>query len=191
MRVAAVILAAGASTRLGEAKQLAQLAGERLLERAVRVAGEAGLGPVIVVLGARAEEVRAACALGDATIVMNESWGEGMASSVRAGVEAAGIDVDGVVLMTCDQPAVTAEHLRRLCAAGEDAAADDAVASSYGGRLGVPAFFPACRRGELLALRGDAGARSLLIGVRAVALEGGELDVDTLESLAEARRRFG
>ncbi len=187
MKVAAVVLAAGASTRLGEAKQLVMLGGERLLERAVRVAGEAGLEPAIVVLGARAEEIQAACALGGATVVLNESWTEGMASSVRAGIAVTGVEVDGYVLMTCDQPAVTAEHVRRLCALE----AGETVASRYLGKLGVPAFFPASRRGELVALRGDAGARSLLIGARAIELAGGELDVDTPESLAEARQRFG
>jgi molybdenum cofactor cytidylyltransferase len=173
LKVAAVVLAAGASTRLGEAKQLAEVGGERLLQR-------------VVVLGARAEAVRAACALDGASVVVNESWSEGMASSVRTGVAAAGDDLDGWVLMTCDQPAVTAEHLRALIAA-----AAETVASRYGGKLGVPAFFPAARRGELMALRGDAGARGLLKGAREVELAGGELDVDTAESLAEARQRFG
>jgi CTP:molybdopterin cytidylyltransferase MocA len=191
LKVAAVVLAAGASRRLGQAKQLVQLNGERLLERAVRVAVEAGCDPVVVVLGAAAEDVRAACSLGRATIVFNESWTEGMASSIRAGVAAASNEVDGIVLMTCDQPAVTADHLRRLiCPVGENSAADETMASIYIGQIGVPAFFPVSRWGELLALRGESGARSLLKGARAVELAGGELDVDTPESLDAARERF-
>jgi CTP:molybdopterin cytidylyltransferase MocA len=181
---AAVVLAAGASTRLGEPKQLAVVGGERLLERTVRVASEAGCAPVVVVLGAGAEEIRAACALGDAIVAVNEEWGEGMGASVRVGVRAVH-DAEGVVVMTCDQPAVTAEHLLVLMATGE------ATASGYAGRRGVPAYFPAGMFGALLELKGDAGARELLREARVVELAGGELDVDTAEGLAAARRVFG
>jgi CTP:molybdopterin cytidylyltransferase MocA len=181
---AAVVLAAGASTRLGEPKQLVIVGGEGLLERAVRVAREAGCAPVVVVLGATAGEIRAACDLGDALVVVNGRWREGMGPSVRVGVGAVG-DVEGVVVMTCDQPVVTAEHLLALMATGEVAA------SGYAGRCGVPAYFPAGMFGALMELKGDAGARELLRETRVVELAGGELDVDTAEGLAEARRVFG
>src|SRR5712692_459157 len=98
--VAALVMAAGASSRLGSPKQLVRLGAETLLERAVRVAREAGCSPVVVVLGALA-------------------------------------DVDGCVVMTCDMPAVTVSHLQVLMSTGE------MVASSYAGRRGVPAYFPA------------------------------------------------
>jgi molybdenum cofactor cytidylyltransferase len=190
MTTAAVIVAAGASARMGEPKQLVSLAGETLLERAVRVAREAGCSPVVMVLGAEAERVSSSCNLGDAVVAVNQRWREGMASSIRAGIEAlragiAGIgEVHGVVVMTCDQPAVTAEHLRALAATGE------VTASEYAGRRGVPAYFPASSFVALQALTGDAGARELLRGARAVELNGGELDVDTPEALDEARQRF-
>ena len=86
--IAAVVLAAGASTRLGEPKQLIAIGGETLLERAVRTAREAGCAPVVVVLGADAERIRERCDLGDALAVVNEEWQEGMASSIRIGVAA-------------------------------------------------------------------------------------------------------
>jgi molybdenum cofactor cytidylyltransferase len=181
---AAVVLAAGASTRLGEPKQLVRIGGEALLERAVRVAREAGCAPIVVVLGAEAERIRAACDLGDAVIVENERWSEGMASSIQTGIRAVG-DVDGAVLMTCDQPAVTVGHLRVLMATGEVAA------SAYAGRGGVPAYLPASLFPALMLLRGDAGARELLRTARTVELPGGELDVDTADELAQARALFG
>ncbi len=184
---AAVVMAAGASARLGEPKQLVRLAGETLLEQAVRTAREAGCTPVVVVLGAEADKIRAQCNLNDAVIVINDEWSEGMASSIRLGVRTLGSianETDGVVLMACDQPAVTAEHLRALMKSGE------ATASAYAGRRGVPAYLPASAFADLMKLRGDAGARTLLRNATAVELAGGELDVDTAEDLAEAERRF-
>ena len=94
-------------------------------------------------------------------------------------------DVEGLVVMTCDQPAVDVEHLCGLMATGEVAA------SGYAGRRGVPAYFPAEMFGALRELKGDAGARELLRKARVVELAGGELDVDTAEGLAEVRRVFG
>jgi molybdenum cofactor cytidylyltransferase len=182
--IVAVVLAAGGSTRLGQPKQLVVIGGETLLERAVRAAREAGCERIVVVLGAAAEEIRERCDLGDAVVIVNEQWTQGMASSVRAGV-AKVEDADGVILMTCDQPAVTAQHLRALIACGE------VMASSYAGRRGVPAYFPARLFPALLNLTGDAGARELLRGAAAAELANGELDVDTSHELARARELFG
>jgi molybdenum cofactor cytidylyltransferase len=186
--VAAVVLAAGASTRLGELKQLAFLGEETLLERAVRVAREAGCSPVVVVLGAEHAQVLGNSRLGDVVPVINDDWNEGMASSIRLGMRTLGSvakDAKGAVLMTCDQPAVTREHLHVLMTS------DEVMASFYAGRRGVPAYFPADRFPELMALRGDAGARDLLRSARCEELAGGELDVDTAEDLEQARQLFG
>jgi molybdenum cofactor cytidylyltransferase len=188
--IAAVVLAAGPSTRLGEPKQLVVIGGETLLERAVRVAREAGCEPVVVVVGASFPEVLARThgRLGDAVPVINDKWQKGMATSIERGVRTLAFvakNASGVVLMTCDQPAVTAEHLRGLIASGE------VTASSYAGRRGVPAYFPAAAFPALMELRGDAGARELLREAAAVELAGGELDVDTAADLDEAKRLFG
>jgi molybdenum cofactor cytidylyltransferase len=183
--IGAVVLAAGASTRLGEPKQLVVIGGETLLERTVRTARATGCEPVVVVLGAAAERIRKQCDLGDAVVVVNDAWPEGMASSVRVGIGALP-PVDGAVLMTCDQPAVTAEHLQALMLM----ASGEVTASAYAGRRGVPAYFPAAAFAELMELRGDAGARDLLREAVALELAGGELDVDTAAELDEAKRRF-
>jgi CTP:molybdopterin cytidylyltransferase MocA len=186
--IPAVILAAGASTRLGEPKQLAMLAGETLLERAVRVAREAGCEPVVVVLGAAYVEILANSRLGDAVPVINDEWMEGMASSIRLGVRTLGFiakDAEGVLLMTCDQPAVTVKHLNRVMARQE------VKASRYGERNGVPAYFPKKYFSNLMALTGDAGAKGLLSQARSEDLAHGDLDIDTPEDLARARELFG
>jgi molybdenum cofactor cytidylyltransferase len=185
MRVGAVVLAAGASERLGEPKQLVRLGTEMLVERAIRVAAEAGCSPVVVVLGASVELIRAECELGDAVIVVNDDWTEGMGGSIRVGVKALSGNVDACVVMTCDMPAVTVAHLRSLMAA------DEVTASAYAGRRGVPAYFPKSTFSSLIELSGDAGARDLLRSGRYVELIGGELDIDTVEDLARARELFG
>jgi len=188
MKTAAVVLAAGASTRLGQLKQLVRLGEETLLERAVRLAREAGCSPVVVVLGAEYVQVLGSSLPGDAVPVVNDRWEEGMASSILLGVQTLGFvakEAEGVVIMTCDQPAVTAPHLRALMGA------DEVMASHYAGRNGVPAYFPSSQFGELMKLRGDAGARELLRTARSVELPGGELDVDTTDDLNRMHKMFG
>jgi len=191
MRTGCILLAAGSSSRLGELKQLVRLNGETLLDRAVRAASAAGCAPIVIVLGAGADEIFHHCDLKTAEYVVHPNWPEGMASSLRAGVAALRERVDAAIVMTCDQPVVDAAHLRRLIQEGENVAfRPGPVASFYGGRKGVPAYFPAASFALLSLLEGDEGARSLLQNARSVALEGGELDVDTPECLAQAKRRF-
>lgn len=187
--VAAIILAAGASTRLRQPKQLAMLNGETLLARAIRVAYEAGCSPILAVLGADPDRIRAACPLPHAHVIVNDQWREGMASSIRAGITALQNLTQentstGAILMTCDQPAVTPVHLRALAASGE------VTASEYAGRRGVPAYFPASSFAALAQLTGASGARELLRSARAIPLPLGELDIDTPEALAEAQKLF-
>jgi len=182
---AAVVLAAGASTRLGEPKQLVILNGETLLERAVRTAREADLSPVIVIVkdATLIETIQAQ----GAQVLLNRKFYQGMSTSIHAGVRwAGGLKADGVVLMTCDQPAVTAGHLMELCA--EPALI---AGSGYAGKVGIPAYFPSSRFGELMKLDGDVGARALLHGARAVNCEALALDIDTEDDLKRARELFG
>jgi molybdenum cofactor cytidylyltransferase len=177
--VAAVVLAAGASRRLGRSKQSLEIGGETLLERAVRVAVEARLEPVIVVV----RDTGVASVLGGCELVVNELADEGMASSIRVGVaRALELGVVGVVVMACDQVALRAEHLRELC--GE---VDRVTGSGYAGKVGIPAYFPAEKFEELMELRGDVGAREMLRGAAAVVDEALDLDVDTEADLSRAR----
>ncbi len=181
---AALVLAAGASSRLGEPKQLVRIAGETLLDRAVRLAGEAGCEPIVVVLGSAAKTVAAGCDLRRAWVVVNAGWAEGMGSSIRAGMELVDgfAEVGGVLMQTCDMPRVSAEHLRLLAAEPEEE-----VASAYDGRCGVPAYFPRTAFAELLGLHGDAGAREMLRQARVVELGDDAMDVDTAADVARLR----
>ena len=109
-----------------------------------------------------------------------------MSSSIQAGVKAADrMRAHGAVVMTCDQPAVSAGHLRQLTEAGGE---ERIIASSYADRKGVPAYFPASFFAALQALQGDSGARDLLLQAMTIDLPYGELDVDTEEKLELAQR---
>lgn len=184
-RHGAVILAAGASARLGRPKQLLALGGEPLVRRAARAAAEAGYAPVIVVVGAGAAAVAAALAGAPCVAVEHPGWRSGVAGSIRRGLEALTAlrpDAGGVLLAACDQPRVDAAHLAALAEALADGA-HAVAASAYAGTLGVPALFARPVLDELRALEGEQGARSVIARspgrVAAVALPGGERDVDT------------
>ena len=183
--IAAIVLAGGRSSRLGEPKQLIRVAGETLLDHAIRVASEAGCEPVIVVLGAAAEQVASATRFGQALVVRNDLWQEGIASSIRAGVAGVPAHAAGAVLMVCDQPAVPATHLEKLMEMPERA-----TASRYAGQNGVPAYFPASDFARLGALHGDTGARGLLRDAPAIELPGGEIDIDTPDDLRRMHELF-
>jgi molybdenum cofactor cytidylyltransferase len=189
-----IVLAAGASTRFGSPKQLAQVNGRPLLQltvsRAVEVAGPA----VTVVLGANAAQLAPGLRHCGASVVVNREWEEGMASSLRAGVARLPAAADGVLLMLADQPAVTADDLRRLVGAWRRQP-QHIVAAHYAGTAGVPAIFPREDFATLGALRGDAGARVLLKRggdrVVRVALPSAAIDIDTPEDLQNLHNSSG
>jgi molybdenum cofactor cytidylyltransferase len=179
--IAGIVLAAGSSSRLGRPKQTVVFDGHTLVERATRVAQEAGLSPVIVVI-ADATLIDRLQQMG-ATVLLNRKAFEGMASSICVGISwAKGLNSPGAVLMTCDQVAVSAEHLRALY---EDAG--NIVGSGYAGKVGIPAYFPASSFDGLQQLSGDVGAREMLRTARVVVDERLVLDIDTEGDLARAQ----
>jgi molybdenum cofactor cytidylyltransferase len=183
VRAAAVILAAGAATRMGHLKQLLPYRGKTLVEHAVEQALAAAFDPVIVVVGAEADSVRAALAAQPVLVVENSLWRLGMGSSIAAGV---GVlpEVRTVAILLADQPLVEARHLREM-QARLDASNAPAVAAQYNGTLGVPALFNGELFDALRSLDPAAGARSLL---RAQAvpypLPEAAMDIDTPEDFA-------
>jgi molybdenum cofactor cytidylyltransferase len=192
MQVAAIILAAGASRRLGQPKQLVGFAGEALLERALRLAREAGACPVLVVLGANFAPICATIPFNEAIPVFNEKWEEGISTSIHAGLNEAdvrGPESTGALIMTCDQPRISADHLSKLLRTFAEHGNASIVASHYAGTHGVPAVFPRSVYMKLHALHGDKGARTLLVKppchLIAIPFEGGEIDIDLPSDLAQ------
>jgi CTP:molybdopterin cytidylyltransferase MocA len=183
----AVVLAAGASRRLGEPKQLLRDAHDTaLLAHVVQAALDGGCTPVIVVLGAASDHVRTVVPPG-AECVENAQWAEGMSTSIRVGVHAVGHSpASGLLLLACDQPAVTAAHVRALLTA--HAAHGQRVVSVYDGVHGIPAVWPRADWDALTALTGDRGAKGLLRGTeQAIPLADGARDLDTPEDVAAWR----
>src|SRR5581483_11027216 len=113
----AIVLAAGASTRFGSAKQLARVGGHPLLQMAVTRAGDFAGHAVLVVLGAHASELTPLLAHSQASVIINREWREGMASSIRAGVARLPPSCTAVLLLLVDQVAITREDLQRLVSA--------------------------------------------------------------------------
>jgi molybdenum cofactor cytidylyltransferase len=183
--VGAVILAAGASSRMGSPKQTLRFQGESLLRRAALAALGAGCRPVIVVTGANAELSRRELDGLDVREALNPLWETGMASSVRAGIEGL-VDADAnaaaAILMLCDQPHVNADVISRLAAAHR-VTGKPVIASMYGGSFGVPALFSNALFAELARLAGGAGAKQVIQRYASeahfLAFEDGEVDVDT------------
>ncbi len=191
MSIAAIVLAAGASRRMGQSKQVLELGGEALVHRAARVALQAGCDPTLVVLGCQAEAVGAALSGLPCTKVVNGDWEEGMASSIRAGLSAVPHHAVAVLLLACDQPAVDADFLR-LMIQDFHLEPERVLAAAYAGAVGIPALFPRRCFEALKGLTGDRGARSLLedADVLSLPLLGGERDIDTTLDFEETRRRM-
>lgn len=180
----ALVLAAGASSRFGSAKQLARVAGRPLLHTAVTRAAEVTGNALIVVLGAGAGRLAPLLKHSPGSIVVNREWREGLGSSIRAGVAQLPAACSGVMLLLAGQAAVTADDLRRLAGAWRRQP-QYIAAALYGGVSGVPAVFPRSAFRELGELRGDVGARALLrrnaARVVRVPMPSAAIDIDTAE----------
>jgi molybdenum cofactor cytidylyltransferase len=193
-----IVLAAGASTRFGSAKQLVRVNGRPLMLSAVSRAVELAGHSVTVVLGANAAELAPLLRHSPASVAINREWSEGIASSIREGLTHTPSTADGVMIALADQAAVSTEDLRRLTGVWRRAPASIATAQ-YAGTIGVPAIFPRWCFRELNELRGDRGAQVLLHRhvdrlVR-LPMPSAELDIDrpedllALEQSTEVKRR--
>jgi CTP:molybdopterin cytidylyltransferase MocA len=190
--VAGVVLAAGGGSRMGQPKALIRFRGELLVERACRLLADAGCRPVLVVLGAASDQVRAAARLPPAAAtVHNPDWPSGLASSLRAGLAAVPPEAGAVVVTLVDTPLIGQGAVDRLLAAWRAGAV--AAVASYGGEPGHPVLFAQAVLADVAAsVSGDAGARAWLRAhpdrVTAVPCDGTgyALDLDSPDDLAAA-----
>lgn len=180
-KIAAIVLAAGRSSRMGAHKLLLPLGGRPLVSYAVGAALGSAASPVVVVLGHDAERVRPVLPPGPYRAVVNERYAEGMATSLRAGIAAVTEPVSGAAIVLADQPLLTTGVLDRILLAAS-ANPRKIIAATYGGVRGHPVVFPAQLFGELSAVHGDAGGRSVLARhpdlIRTIAIEPPDIGLD-------------
>lgn len=180
-----MLLAAGSSSRLGSPKQLLPLKNTTLLQHSLDVAIDSGIRPIVVILGSGAEGIERKIVARTATVVINEGWQEGMASSLRCGLKvllAQYPTLDALILMVCDQPFITPEILKNLVNAHAESG-KPIITCSYGNTFGPPTLFSKKHFEELMLLKGDTGARSIinrhLQEVEVIPFADGNLDIDT------------
>jgi molybdenum cofactor cytidylyltransferase len=189
MRVGAIVLAAGESARMGQPKQLLALQGITMLQRAISTASRVAT-PLVVVLGHEADRIMSEvlpAKTPDRMAVVNEEWREGIASSIRCGLETL-LELDaateGVLIVLADQPLIRESDLEQLVRKFSEGS-KPIVASAFSGTVGPPAVFARAIFAELLALRGDHGAKRIMSAdpsrVISVPLPRAAVDVDTPE----------
>ena len=189
----AIILAAGASTRLGTPKQIMLYNGKTLLQHAADAARNAGCQPVVVVLGGNADAILPGFKQEEIIVIYHDEWQQGMGSSIAAGTKAllkANGAASSVITMVCDQPFADAALLQTLMQQMQQTGKGIA-ASAYAGTVGVPALFNKKYFDALMQLGGDEGAKKLMMkykeDVAEVPFEKGIIDIDTIEDMERFR----
>ena len=185
MRVAAVVLAAGGSARFRKPKQFALFQRETFIRRIVAAAIEAGCAPVVVVTGEDSAQVTSELTGLTVSIAMNPRWSSGLGSSIVVGIRHAmnlAPDIDAALLLTCDQPFVTAAVLTQMIQL-RLTNRKPIIASAYAGTFGIPALFDRSCFPDLLRLKGDSGAKGIILerqhDVASFDFPAAEIDVDT------------
>ena len=195
-RCAIILLAAGSSSRMGKPKQLLRYNNDTFLSHILNISIELNAGKVIVVLGSNAELLEKE--LNDKRIfkVINNKWIEGIASSIRCGLNALdGVEpsCENVIFLTCDQPFVSASLLNDLINMHKKTG-KPIVASSYKNTLGIPALFHKNLFRELKELKGDTGAKKIILKhselVAEIPFPLGSIDIDTIDDYKALNNTF-
>ncbi len=186
-KIGAIILAAGNSARLGQAKQLLLFRGQTLLRRGIAAARGANCSPIAVVIGAERDRIVSELAGEKVLLVENPNWQRGIGNSIRTGLReslAAYPNLDAVILLACDQPLVDRETIIGLKTKREETK-KPIVASRYANTLGIPALFARGYFDELFALEDEAGAKRIIANhledVAEFPFPKGAIDIDTAD----------
>lgn len=195
VNVSVVLLAAGSSSRLGQSKQMLKVDGVPLLQHSARAALDCGAQDVIIILGSNEQPHHDLIKGLPVTTISNHYWKSGIGSSIKSGLNfliRKAPDTEAVILMVCDQPALTTQHLRNLIESFQQNRTP-IIASSYGDTLGVPALFARSFFANLLMLRDEEGAKKLIeqfeSQVKPVDFPEGLFDIDTQEDYQNYLRR--
>ncbi len=164
MKIVALILAAGNSSRMGEAKQLLPWSQGTLLGNVIEVANTAKIDKVFVVLGAEAQKIQKKMAPLKYEVILNENWQEGLGSSIRAGISGImnlAVRPNAILIMLADQPFIDKTYINTMIRHYET---NDGkiIATQYSSKMGVPAIFDKSFFTALQNLKGDEGAGRLI-----------------------------
>jgi molybdenum cofactor cytidylyltransferase len=191
-----LILAAGASTRLGKPKQLLQHQGQSFLRHTTKIAVASGCHPLVIVLGAKAEQLCSEVSDLPVTIVENPDWVSGISSSIYAGLNALQAQSDrleAAIISLCDQPFISTQLISQLIERYKRTH-KRIVASHYAETIGVPALFDLTLFPDLMLLQDDTGAKSLMQQliheVIAIPFPDGEIDIDTAQDYERFLKAF-
>ena len=186
--IGGLVLAAGAGTRFGSSKQLAQLDGRPLVEHSIEAMTASPVERVVVVLGAAAEQVLGGVDAHGAALIVCSRWAEGQSASLACGLAELS-DCEAVVVTLGDQPRMSPEAIRRVIAARAEGI--DAVRATYSDEPGHPVLLESTLFDRMRDVSGDHGARNLLLSVRTREVPcddlGGGEDVDTPAQLDALR----
>ncbi|WP_316848275.1 nucleotidyltransferase family protein [Pedobacter psychrodurus] len=185
MKTAIIILAAGNSSRLGRTKQLLDYKGKTLLQTVIDEALKTDCKPIIVVLGANADEIAAKHENDQVSFVINENWESGMASSIVAGLSTLikkNSEIDSIIIAVADQVFIKMINFKNLIEKQIETG-KNIIASKYAETIGTPVLFKKDYFETLLSLKGTDGAKKILKqypqDLETVAFEQGEIDIDT------------
>ena len=181
--IAVIVLAAGASNRLGVPKQLLKYNGITLLRRTVETVLLSKVKFVHVVLGFEAEKMKLEIANLPVDIVVNPNWQNGISTSIHSGIQSLGPNIDAAIIVLCDQPKLSTDILNTLINTYTSTRAP-IITCKYAGTVGVPALFDHRIFPELLSLEGDLGAKKIIEQHAKERFEidflDGEIDIDTI-----------
>jgi molybdenum cofactor cytidylyltransferase len=200
--VAAIVLAAGRSSRMGQHKLLLPLGGRPLVSYAVKAASASSADPVIVVLGFQAAEIEAALPAGRFRVCVNPHFATGMSSSLALGITtlsavppSSGRSISGALILLADQPLISTSLVNRLLERAS-ATPDAIIAAAYAGVRSTPVYFPSRLFDELLHITGDEGGRSViarhpdLVSIQDIAESERGIDVDRREEFEELQSNW-
>ena len=193
MNTGIVILAAGASSRMGAPKQLLHIDGISLIKRMTEMAMETPCYPIVVVLGANRQIIRKELERMPITVIDNPQWENGMSSSIKMGLAGSYMtykELEAIIFLTVDMPLVSAELIQKMVEKaktinGNTESSPDIVACKYNGQIGIPVLFKRKLFNDLLELSGDSGAKKVILANKeqtaTIDFPEGKIDLDTME----------
>jgi len=186
-----VVLAAGAASRFGSTKQLAEIDGVALVQKAHNVATQVCGHNTLLVIGHDWQAVRNTCQASDGFLLVNETHSSGLGSSIAQAVRSIQHVAGAIIVLLADQVLISSEHLQAMLAVWSGAD-DEIVATAYADTVGAPVLFPSGCFADLAVLEGDSGGRQLLsddrFQVRKIVFEAAAVDIDTPDDLRQISR---